>query len=200
VRVSIDGELAPEFERAVNSVTVAMRKRHAGGAETLREMVLDRASAAGARDLRMVYGWDGDVDREAWLDYDVRTRWSFQGGARYDTPWQTRAGAVIDLFAPFERRTVRLAGDPARLAARAVRALVVDIRYPFFGETRRAQLLWRPGESLDDKALDITLPRDVFAVQAAITWILEDGRRLTRETSENPGIVFVDELPPEPIP
>jgi hypothetical protein len=204
VRVAIDGDLAPEFERAVNSVTVTLRKRHAGGAETVREVVVDRSSiaASGATGAsgggpRLVYGWDGDVDREAWFDYEVRTRWNFRGGATLETPWATRSGAVLDLFAPYERRVVQLTGDPARLIERGVRAVAVEVRYPFFGETRRTQLVWRQGEAIDGKTVEITLPRDQFEVEAAITWMLEGGRRLTRTAREGSGLIYVDEMPPD---
>ena len=28
----------------------------------------------------VVYGWDGDDDRDRWLEYDHRVRWSYAGG------------------------------------------------------------------------------------------------------------------------
>ena len=75
--------------------------------------------------------------------------------------------------------------------------MAVELRYQFFGETRRTQLVWRQGEAIDGKTVEITLPRDQFEVEAAITWMLEGGRRLTRTAREGSGLIYVDEMPPD---
>lgn len=196
IHLGIDGALLPELDRFVNSVTVTLRKIHGDGGETIRELVLDRvAIERSAGDLRMVYGWSGDADRVAWLGYDVRTRWSFKGGGSYQTDWQHADAAMLDLFAPYERRVVQLSGDPARLAEQGVRAVVVQIEYPFFGTPRRQQLVVRAGQSLDEQALEITLPRDQFEVDYSVTWQLAQGETRTRRGRDGSGLIFVDELP-----
>ncbi|HEV8631506.1 MAG TPA: hypothetical protein VGV61_14410, partial [Thermoanaerobaculia bacterium] len=196
VHVGIDGALLPEFDRFINSVTVTLRKTHQNGEQTVRELVLDRAAVEkSAGDLRMIYGWDADPDRLAWLQYDQRTRWSFKGGGSYETDWKSADAPMIELFAPYERRTVQLTGEPAKLVAQGVRAVVVQIEYPFFGAVRRQQLVVKGGEAFDEKELEITLPRDQFEYDYAITWQLAAGERRVRKGRDGSGLIFVDEIP-----
>jgi hypothetical protein len=196
VHVGVDGALLPEFDKFINSVTVTLRKVHGNGRQTVRELVLDRAAVSrAAGDLRMVYGWDGDDDRVAWLGYDVRTRWSFKGGGSYETEWRAADAPMLDLYAPYERRVVQLTGETAALSSQGVRAVVVQIEYPFFGAPRRQQLVVKPGQSLDDARLEITLPRDQFEYEYSVVWQLTEGLRRTRRGRDGSGLVFVDELP-----
>ena len=196
VHVGVDGALLPEFDSFINNVTVTLRKVHEDGEQTLRELVLDRAAIEkSAGDLRLVYGWSGDRDRLAWLGYEVRTRWSFKGGGSYQTDWHAADAPMIDLYAPYERRRVQLSGDPARLVAQGVRAVVVQVEYPFFGAPRRQQLVVRAGDSLDDQSLEITLPRDLFEYDYSIAWQLAAGERRTRSGRDGSGLIFIDEVP-----
>jgi len=196
VQVGLDGALLPELQSVINNVTVTLRKTHANGEQTLRELVLDRSNASGAAAaLRMVYGWNQDQDRVAWLGYDYRTRWSFRGGGVYTTDWTRSEAPMIDLFAPYQRHVVQLAGDAEALRARGVRAVVVEVDYPFFNERRRPQLVVRPGEPLDQKQLEITLPMGQPAYEVMLTWQLAGGQRVTAKRQESSGLVFVDEMP-----
>ncbi len=200
IHVGIDGALLPEFEQFVNSVTVTLRKQHGNGEQTVRELVLDRAAVQqSGNDLRMVYGWNGDDDRTAWLQYEYRTRWSFKGGGSYQTEWISSDGAMIDLFAPYERRTVQLMGSAAALQAKGVRAVIVQIDYPFFATRRRQQLVARPDQPIDAQAVEITLPLNQFEYDYTITWQLEGNRKLTRSGKDASGLVFIDELPEEHV-
>jgi hypothetical protein len=196
VRVGIDGSLLPDFERYINSVTVTLRKQHPNGEQTVREVVLDRRNAAQAQeDLRMVYGWNGDEQQLAWLGYDYRTRWSFQGGGTYLTDWVRTDGAMINLLAPYQRQQVRVAASSPALLSKKVRAVSVQIEYPFFGERRRQQIVVRPGDPAEPPPVSITLPLNQLEYDYAITWQLEGGRRLTKRGSDSTGTIFVDELP-----
>lgn len=196
IHVAVDGALLPDFDDYVNSVTVTLRKRHESGDMTLRELVVDRATveeSAGA--LSMVYGWSGDENRTSWLDYEVRTRWSFRGGGVYETEWTHTNAAMIELFAPFERRVVQLSGDPGRLEERGVRAVVVEVEYPFFDRPRRQQMVVRSGEPIDAKSVEITLPLNQYSYNYSITWRLVGGQSLTTRAADSSGLIFVDEVP-----
>lgn len=196
VHVAIDGALLPEFDRFINSVTLTLRKSHGNGQQTLRELVLDRATIdESAGDLRLVYGWNGDGDRLAWLQYEVRTRWSFKGGGSYETEWRTADAPMVELFAPYERRRVQLSGDAARLTELGVRAVVVQVEYPFFGRPRRQQLVLKAGQSPGEQELEITLPLDQFEYDYSIVWQLSEGAQRTRRGRDGSGLIFVDELP-----
>ncbi|HYR53111.1 MAG TPA: hypothetical protein VET83_10940 [Candidatus Dormibacteraeota bacterium] len=196
VHVSVDASLLPDFDSYVNTVTVTLRKDHQNGEQTLREVVLDRASVKkGVEDLRMVYGWNGDEDRLGWLDYVYRTRWSFKGGGAFESDWKKTSAPMIDLFAPYERRTVQLVGDQGTLKSKGVRAVIVQLDYPFFGERRRPQMVVRPGEAIEEKQVQITLPLGQPDYEYAVTWQMEGNKRLTDKRRDTSGLIFVDELP-----
>jgi hypothetical protein len=195
VRVNVDGGLAGEFERFVNAVTVTLRKQHQGGETTVQEVVIDRAHLAKAGDLRMVYGWNGDEDRLAWLQYEYRTRWSFQGGGSYETEWTRTDAPMIDVFAPYQRQSVRVTGNLAALKDKKVRSVAVEVEYPFFGAARRQQVVLRPEDAAEPAPVQITLPLNQFEYGYVITWQLEGGRRVSAKGRDTSGIVFVDELP-----
>lgn len=205
VQIGVDGALLPEFERYINGVTLTLRKQHQNGEETLREIVLDRRAIqadAGKTGLKVVYTWNGDEDRAAWLQYDYRTRWSFKGGGSHQTDWTRADAPMIDLFTPYERRVVQIVGDRAALKQRGVRAVVVEVSYPFFGERRTQTVIVRPDqESGSDAAtnaeprIEITLPLGQQEYGYVITWQLEGNRRLTAKGTDTGGIVFIDEVP-----
>jgi hypothetical protein len=196
VRVGIDGSLLPDFERYINAVTVTLRKQHPNGERTVREVVVDRRSAAKPpEDLRMVYGWNGNEDHLAWMNYDYRTRWSFQGGGTHLTDWIRSDQTMINLLAPYKRREVRIVGGGPALQGKKVRAVSVQIEYPFFGERRREQVVVRADDAAEPPPLSITLPANELEYEYAITWQLEGGRRLTARGRDSTGTIFVDELP-----
>ncbi len=194
ISIGVDGELAPEFDRLINSVTVQLRKRHQNGEETLREARVLK-STLGAAELPVIaYGSLGDADRQAWYRYDYHAIYQFQGGKRYETEWISQSGAMINLFVPYERRTIRLEGDPTLLQDKQVRALQVKIDYPFFGETRRLQQTLKPNELPQGKSFEITLPRETGAFNYQITWFFQDGSSQNTSGSWESDILFVDNL------
>lgn len=198
IHVGIDGSLLNDFDRYINSVTLTLRKQHESGEQTLRELVVDRAAVEeSGGDLRLVYGWKGDGDRLAWLEYDSRTSWSFKGGGSYHTDWTRSSAAMLELFTPYERREVQLSGDLSRLAEKGVRAVIVQVEYPFFSEQRRQQMVVRPGQDLTEQAVEITLPRDQFDYQYTITWRLAGGEAVHSNGRDGSGLIFIDELPEE---
>lgn len=196
VHVKVDGALLPDFDRYINTVTVTMRKQHQNGQETLREVVLNRQTITdGAGGLRMLYGWNGDQDRQAWLQYDYRTRWSFKGGGTYETEWTRVDAPMIDVFVPYERRAVQLVGDQGDLLRKGVRAVVVQVEYPFFSEKRRHQLIVRPDKPAEEPQVQITLPLGQFDYDYTITWQMTNDRRMAAHRRDSTGLVFIDELP-----
>jgi hypothetical protein len=198
VDVIVDGALGPDFERLINTVTVTLRKRHENGRDTVRELVLDRQGASRpAGGGQMAYSWDGDHDRIAWLAYEYRTRWSFQGGGVYQTDWVRTDVPVIVLYAPYERRLVQVAAEQAVLQRERVRSVLVVVEHAFFGTTRRQQVVLRPGADGEPAPLQLTLPTDQPEYEYAITWQLEGGRQRGARGRGSSGLLFVDELPRE---
>ncbi|MGD8497087.1 MAG: hypothetical protein PVF05_13005 [Gemmatimonadales bacterium] len=196
IRVGVDGALLPEFDKYVNSVSVTLKKAHEDGSQTLRELVLDGASFGGAPpDLGFVYGWSGDDDRERWLTYQYRTQWSFRDGGSYDTGWVDSDESMINLYAPYDRRVVQLVGDYERLRDRGVRAVFVEISYPFFGERRSQDRIIRIDRPPEEATIEATLPRDEPVYDYEITWHVSGEDDLTADGTDRTGIVYIDELP-----
>jgi hypothetical protein len=196
IHVGIDGAILPEFEKYVNSVTVTLRKIHQNGAQTMREVVLDRNTFnKESRDFRMVYGWNGDEDRAKWLEYEYRTRWSFKGGGLHETEWAKTDINMIDLYAPYKRNTVQLVGDSDELKQKGVRAIAVHVEYDFFDGRRSQDLALPTSEPIDGKEIEITLPLNVYKYDYSVTWMRKGAPPAEAKGSDDTGVIFVDEIP-----
>lgn len=196
IHLAVDGELASEFEQLINSASVTLRKRHAGGDITIQERVINAASVqSDTSPAPLVYGWRDDTDRLAWLEYEYRTHWHFRGGGTYVSDWTRSDAAMIQLYAPFQRHRVQLVNTGLDLSALGVRAVVVNLDYPFFGTLRREQMVVRGDQPGMENAVEITLPRDVFDYDYRITWIMADGSRPQLEKRDSSGLIFLDPPP-----
>ena len=196
VFIGIDGSLEKEFDRMVNSVTVTIRKVHENGAETLKEVLINRQELKKfEKPVSVLYLNQKDADRQKWLSYECRQTWNFINQGNYSTPWQAQTGAMVNVFTPYERRSIGLEGDLGALQAKGVRAVSVQITYPFFGVQKQERLTIRPTDDLSSKAFEVTLPQGHDEVAFALTWIMADGTKKTKEGTDNLGIIFIDELP-----
>lgn len=195
VYVGMDGTLINEMGQMINNVTVTLKKEHENGEQTLQEILVTPETVKKDKlSLQMIYGSKADTDRMKWLNYQYRSNWKFSGGGTYTIDWQEESASMINLFSPFKRTGVQLFGDPATLSEAGVRAVIVQLSYPFFGETRTARLVWKPGENIDEKTVDLTLPVDSQIYTYKITWIKSDGSRLEKEGKDDSGLIFIDEL------
>jgi hypothetical protein len=201
IRVAIDGAIVPEFERMVNGVTVTLRKRHQSGAQTLQEVVVDRTTFdAGKRSYAMIYGWDGDADRDRWLEYEYRTRWSLKDGGTVETDWVRSERPSIDLHVPYRRFAIGLLGDAKPLHAAGVRAIDVTVAYDFFGARRSEQIALPTSEAFDGRELEITLPQSTTKYEYEIRWLRRSRPPLEARGSDDQPFLVVDALPEEPEP
>ncbi len=202
IHVGIDGAILPEFDAYINSVTAVLRKQHQDGKMTVQEIVVDRETFKSTNnDFRMIYGWSGDDDRTKWLEYEYRTRWSFKGGGQHQTDWQRAEANMIDLYAPYKRRVVRIFGDSETLAEAGVRAVIVKVDYPFFEGRKTDKLTLRADRPIADQAIELTLPLGEDEYHWDVTWIGRDGWRRSAKGTDKTFVLFVDELPePEAAP
>lgn len=134
IYVGVDGAILPEYDKLINSITVTMRKLHTNGSTTLSEVNLTRQSVKEAQQIKMSYGSVSDTDRNEWLNYDYKAQFQFKGGKTYATAWQQQSASMINLFAPYERKVIRLEGDAELLKASNVRAVVIQISYLFLAK------------------------------------------------------------------
>lgn len=196
IYVGVDGDLESEFESMLNSVTVSLRKKHQNGKETLRQMIITRESFKDFDGrMSMVYGSYEDSNRTEWLNYEYQAVWQFQGGGSLTTPWDTINASMINLYTPFERKLIEVDGDMESLSAEGVRAVVLNLEYPFFDQKKKKRVTIRPGDDLTEKALEITLPNEVDEVSFSLLWIKKDGQRLQKSGTDKYGLIFIDELP-----
>jgi hypothetical protein len=196
VFVGIDGDLEKEFESMLNSVTITLRKQHLNGTETLADILIKKESFKDYEGkLSMRYLNQGDTITTDWLNFEYKTNWKFKGGGGYETPWQVENAAMVNLFIPFQRRTIRLEGDLNTLVEEGIRAVSVQVNYPFFGQTKQQRVTIRPNDDLNQKSFEITLPNSIEDVNYKITWIKREENSQELEGIDRIGIIFIDEIP-----
>jgi hypothetical protein len=193
--VSVDGTLIPEFDKLINNITITLKKTHENGDVTLKEMNITKKNLNDNAMKPLIYGSISDKNRINWLNYEYKTNFQFQGGKVYETPWTKQSAGMINVYAPYERRTIQLDGDADALKAAKVRAVTVQLDYPFFNDSRKPMLTLKPSEPMGDKKFDITLPINVYEYNYDINWIMSDGSTRSATGKNKSGFLFIDNLP-----
>jgi hypothetical protein len=195
VMVGIDGDLVPEFQKMINNVTITLKKQHDNGEETIEQLSLDKKNVQDGSQKYMSYGAVGDTSRMNWLSYQYKTSFQFSGGKSFETAWKEQSDALISVYTPYTRKEILVDGDMNVLKTRGVRAVIVQVEYPFFNEIRKAQVSLRPGDDLNKKMFEITLPLQNQEYNYKITWMMNDGKSKVSAGKDNSGIIFVDNIP-----
>jgi hypothetical protein len=195
VLVGIDGDIVPEFEKMINNVTVTLKKAHDSGDETVGQLSLDKKGLQSGSQKFLTYGAVGDTNRINWLNYQYKTSFQFVGGKSYETPWKQQSDALISVYTPYERKLISIDGDANLIKSKNVRAMVIQVEYPFFNETRRTQISVRPTDDFSSKSIEITLPLQQPEYKYKITWIMNDGKTKESTGKDNSGIIFIDHIP-----
>lgn len=197
IRVLLDGSLQEDFANYINHVTVTVKKDHAGGSQTVREVQYDRrAFDDGELERQLVYGWHDDADPLDWRNYEYRARWSFFGGGTFDTGWLDAQDSKINLFAPYQRQSLKLLGQWAALEQAGVRSVDVAVRYPFFGNTKTQRLAFQAEESFASQGIEMILPAGTREYDYDIQWTLAGGEIVAQSGRDWRQHLVVDELPP----
>jgi hypothetical protein len=195
--VSLAGINAEDFGPYLNFVTVRLKKKHAKGAETHDEVLIDRQTfnREGNR-FKLLYGWKDDDDRRRWMDYEYRTVWSFAGGKTVETPLQKATEQAIPAVSPYERRAVALQADAAELAKAEVRSLTVKLFYDLAGapQVKTATL---DATNLQSTRIEYFSSPQTVDYEYEITWRLRGNRTVSSGRQKGAGSVLaVDEVPP----
>jgi hypothetical protein len=193
--VSVDGTLLPEFDKLINNITVTLKKTHENGDVTLKEQSITKKSLNDNKVSPLIYGSISDKDRLNWLSYEYKTNFQFQGGKTYETPWTKQSAGMINVYAPYERRVVQLDGDVDALKTAKVRAITVQLDYPFFSDSRKPMLSLKPTDPMGEKKFEITLPTNVYEYNYEINWIMGDGSTKSATGKNKSGYLFIDNLP-----
>ncbi|MDZ4810676.1 MAG: hypothetical protein SGI96_20765 [Bacteroidota bacterium] len=156
----LDGQLSAQFSSYVNYVTVMMRKKHAGGDISTKEVRIDRMNFnRSANNFRMLYGWmRGDDDRRNWLNYEYKTAWNFFGGSTIETDWASSDQPVVGLAAPASKYTVEFVADPDRMKELNIKAATVRIFYKLGGQEQMKQASMNIVKGVTSVTLDYLLP------------------------------------------
>jgi hypothetical protein len=197
IYVTIDGATAADFKDYINYVSVKLRKKHAGGAMSVDEIVLDAVKFnENKNSYRSVYPWKDDANTEDWLKYEYKTVWSYTGNLRSESDWQTESTSVLAVAPTAVYRRISVEGDPEILAEEGVRYVKLDFRYTIFGEpkTKQFTIRARPGDF--PKTFDYIAEVGNFDYGYDLTWVLRDRKTLElKNVTDSAEVIYVDELP-----
>lgn len=169
----LDGQISNEFTNYVNYVTVMMRKKHAGGDITTKEVRVDRFNfTRNANSFRMLYGWmTGDDNRRTWLNYEYKTTWNFFGGATVQTDWIASDQPVVPLSAPVKKYSVEFTADPDKLKENNIRAITVRIFYKLAGLEQMKQTSMNISKGVTSISMDYLLPENESEFEYQVEWM-----------------------------
>ncbi|MEI7984846.1 MAG: hypothetical protein WCI55_04385 [Armatimonadota bacterium] len=197
VEVSVDGSVAQDFEKYINSVSIAVRKVHENGETTLGEVIVDKDSfAKNMNRYTVVYGNLGDIDREKWLNFEYKVRWSFRDGGSHQSEWIKTNDPFVNTIPPYERREIKLDGDIKKLKDQGIRFALVKVTYNFFGQQKTEQALIKTTDASPPVALTLIQPRGVYEYKYEIRYRKADGTDISKpSTKDDSGFILFDELP-----
>lgn len=192
----LDGFNFNDFGKYINYVNLRMKKHHQNGEITIDEVRIDRDNFAKvANNFKLLYGWKGDNDRDKWLDYEIQSEWSFFGGCDTIGQWETSKGNIVNLAAPYLRRTIELESNPAILKDQKVRSISVKIYYKMGDKERVEQVTLMPSREQFSRKVDIMLPNGSSEYEYEINWRLFGNiTKKTDRLKSSESILFVDEL------
>jgi hypothetical protein len=195
--VSLAGIDADDFGPYLNFVTVRLRKKHAKGAETHDEVLIDKKTFTDAGNrFKLLYGWKDDDDRRRWMDYEYQTVWNFAGGKTIETPLQKANAQAIPAVSPYERRAVELQADAADLAKAEVRSLTVKLFYSLAGAPQ-VKIATLDAAKLHSTRIEYFSAPETVDYDYEITWRLKGNRTVSSGRQKGAGsILAVDEVPP----
>lgn len=197
VLVTLDGQDTDTFSRHLNFVTVQMEKKHQSGELTTDEVVItpENFNSSG-NSYSLSYGWKGDDDRRRWLDYKVKTLWSFHGGVEISGPWSKKDRSMLSLEPPHRYRSITIEGDGERLSSEGVRHAVITITSEIGDKPVMNQVTIRNQGPAPSMMLEVPENRNGPPGHVEIIWYLEGGKKLSAPLKLLEGdILYWDNLP-----
>ncbi len=190
ILITLDGQDAETFRKHVNFVTVQMRKVHESGEITRDEIAITPDNFNSKANLyEFVYGYKGDTDRDAWLNYEARDIWSFGGGITVEHPWTKHSEAILAVASPVRYRTISIEADGNRLAKAGVRHGVIELYSTINGKELKEEVSIRNSGPAPMKMVDIPVEGEE-APEYSITWYLNDGSRIQGERQRLKGDIL----------
>ncbi|WP_157972976.1 hypothetical protein [Aureibaculum luteum] len=196
--IGLDGDVKKEFEKMINSVTIKMKKQHQDGTETIKEVFLTKDTYL-KKDGKVGISYlnHKDTDIDMWLTYQYQSIWKFVGGGSYSSDWKKQSTAMINLFVPFNRKTIEIMGELETLRIQNIVATSINISYDFFGEKRNERVKVFPSDTLSEKSFEVTLPRGQDTINYSMMWFVKGEQPIKKAGINTHGILFIDEIPKE---
>jgi len=200
IYITIDGATAADFKDYINYVSVTLRKKHAGGALSVDEIVLDAVKFnENKNSYRSVYPWKDDAGMEDWLCYQYKTVWHYRGNLRSESGWQDASTSVLAVAPTAVNRTISIEGDPDILAEAGVRYAKLDFRYTIFGKQKEKKLTVKTRAGSFPQTFTYIAEVGNFDYTYDLTWVLRGGTKLeVKDATESAEVIYVDELPEAP--
>ncbi|MBN1918317.1 MAG: hypothetical protein JW889_10430 [Verrucomicrobia bacterium] len=196
IYVTIDGATAADFKDYINYVSVKLRKKHANGATTMDEIVLDAVKFnENKNSYRSVYPWRDDTDLEQWLTYEYKTVWNYRGGLRSESDWAPESTSVLAVAPTAVSRRISIEGDPDVLAEAGVRHVKLSFRYTIFGQPKTKQLTIRTREGSFPQTFDYIAEAANLNYTYDLTWVIGKETRTVTNVTDNAEVIYIDEIP-----
>jgi hypothetical protein len=193
VAVSLDIENADSFGDYINYATVSLRKRYRDPQRPAKSGELSfnqKTFQESTNTLEWTYPLLGEDVMKGGMEYDYRVGWSFAGGARIETNWQTTDLPTLVLSPPLWSRTLDLAIDSSNAEERGVRFIQVQIKNRIAGRERLREIKVNPNDN-PWVTYRYHHPEGDLSYSYQIVWFLDDGQKTSSgwRTSTDP---FVD--------
>jgi hypothetical protein len=195
----VDGYNAEDFQKYINYVSVAFRKKHQNGEYTNGDVNIDRAKFNQQGNyFSFLYGWKGDENRLKWREYEYKTVWNFFGGATRESDWTKSDLAIVPLSPPYVRRLIDVEMDPEVVTKESIRSVEVKVTYKVEGKDMVKQIRLNPKSGSLAVQIEVLLPAASVNISPTydyeVTWILSNGttKVLPKKTSTNL-VIFADQ-------
>lgn len=189
VLIGVDAVLKNHFDKMVENVTVALRKKHTDGSLTMEYAAINDSTLNKYN--KIFYPNRKDTDIELWKEYEYKSSWQFTGGAKYESDWNTQADAMISLNVPYELKKIYLQGNLEEKWESGVQGIHVNVTYDFFGQSKSTDVMIRPQEENRIDFFEIIIPNDYSHFEYEITYIYTNEKKSKQITDEF-GIILLN--------
>jgi hypothetical protein len=198
INARVDGSInSDDFGKYINSVEVLMRKTHQDGQQTVQGIQINKQLFNDkANNFVMVYGWKGDDDRNRWLSYDYKTRWSYFGGAATETDWTKTESAVLALAPDFVRKPVYMEADQEFFDKEKIRAAEITLFYSINGKEQSKRVTLQPKDDALSQMAEVVLPRDSNEFEYEIAYFVrgQGAPKIIPRQKTNYGRIYLETL------
>ena len=196
----LDGFNAEDFERSLNFVSVAFRKKHQNGETTEGDIRIDRSRFnQDGNYFKFTYGWKGDENRNLWRDYQYQMVWSFFGGATIEGDWNDTDINTLPLSPPYRLKSIIVEADPEIMAEEGIRSVQVDVYFSIDGQEQTRQVQLRSRDDVAEKKVEILEPADWLGQEPGyeyqVTWRMRDGTEKQSPRKQSTSLLlYADQL------